>query len=216
MQFDGIIGDLIAEKSLVLYIDLRSGSFRDWSGYGNHGVASNGHLSRGGFQANTVAGKIVVANSAELNLTEATLVCFMEPWNEKTGWGSPLNFTEIITKTNGTLDFLFYITPSNGNNRLYSTTSNSVFSTSLPDILGKQCFAASMKNGENPTLYLDGVYSKTGDAVFDIYNSSNDITLGNFVDARGCRNIVHAYAIVNRKLTSAEHFQLYSQLKSMG
>ena len=69
-----IIDSLKAEGVLKLYHDYRAGHVQDLSGNSNHGVMTATAWTNRGISFPASTSKITVADSAELQLTEGTLV----------------------------------------------------------------------------------------------------------------------------------------------
>lgn len=202
-----IIDSLKAEGVLVLYHDYRTGHCNDLSGNGNDGTPAATTWASNGIQF-TAAGEVTVADAAELQLTEGTLVVLLDGLHTHTGDGQVL----IAKRDVGGTNYYFYIanTPAI---RLYDGANHRNINT---DLTSKKCFAINLKNGETPEGFVDGLSIGNFSGAVAISVDNAPITIGNlYTDNNPMNTPMQAALIINRKLTATEHSQLYAELTSL-
>lgn len=203
----GTIQDLIDEHALVGYWDFRSGTLIDWSGNNNIGVGTNISWSKGGVSFPVNTSVITVADSAELQLTEGTLVVYSADGFLNQNTANRL----IFKRDGGGSDYDFHIDATTI--RLYSDGVN------LPKptvVAGHKYVAINMKSTEQCEAFVDGVSIGLFALASSIVQYNAPLYIGSY---RGVTNplqsVLSAALIVNRKLTLTEHSQLYSELSQM-
>jgi hypothetical protein len=200
-----LIQNLIDRGELVLFHDYRSGTLRDWSENGNDGVGTNVAFQGGGVRFNTATSKITVADSAELQGDEFTLLVFGN-------FLSQVTEEDLLTKIDGGgTNYYFYV-----NAATITVYDGTNFRTITTNITGNKCVAVNIKNGEAGEGFLDGVSVGAFNGTFSLSADDAPLLIGNRYDnAKNLRSSLHAALIVNRQLTAQEHSQLYSELQSM-
>lgn len=200
----GIIQDLIDEGALVLYHDYRAGHLLDLSGQGNDGVATAVMWGRGAHFPGSTS-KVTVADAAELQLTEGTLIALGDFTSQR---GTD---TFIAKRDAGGTNYQY--DTAAGKVRLYDGTNAREINTNT---IGSKCVAVNFKDGETAELFKDGASAGSFNAASAISADNAPITLGNWYgNGRNNQSPMHAAIIVNRKLTASEHAALYAELASL-
>jgi hypothetical protein len=205
----GFIQDSIDDGSLVLYHDYRRGDTQDLSGEGNHGTQSNTNWSSRGLEfINNTAAVLTVADAAELQLTEGTIVVFGE-------WHTMYDFETYVSKRDaGGDNYAFYskVAPAD---RLYfwdGATGRFV----AADLRGKTYTAVNFKSGEAAEGFIDGVSIGAFNDTSTVTTDDAPLLIGNYhLNSRNAYSPLKAILIFNDKLTATEHITLYAELSSM-
>jgi len=198
-----IIDKLKAEGVLKLYHDYRAGHVQDLSGNANHGVMTDIVWTGQGISF-PVDAKITVADSAELQLTEGTLVVFGD-FSSSKGNGRLLS-----KRDGGGTNYEFFIRSTTGF-QIYDGTDNSIIAS---DIYSKKYFAVNISDGEIPEGFTDGISIGTYDTALSLSKDDASLIIGNYTTGgASTNNIFKAALIINRKLTATEHAELYAELE---
>lgn len=208
---DGVLADLQREDVLELYHDYRSGVFYDWSGEGNSGTSSDaewsgGHPSKIKFPETTSV--ITVADAAELQLTEGTLVVVGEFFSQE-------DDERLVCKRDaGGTNYDFYLFDNAGSKelRFFDGTNTRTLAT---DIRSKKYVAINFTNGETPEGFVDGSSVGNFNNTVAVSTDDADLQIGNdHTPANPLQSSIKAVVIVNRELTVGEHSDLYDELVS--
>ena len=198
-----IIQTLKAEGVLKLYHDYRAGHVQDLSGNDNNGVMTDTVWTNRGISF-PVDAKITVADSAELQLTEGTLVVFGD-FSSSKGNGRLLS-----KRDGGGTNYEFFIRSTTGF-QIYDGTDNSIIAS---DIYSKKYFAVNISDGEIPEGFTDGISIGTYDTALSLSKDDASLIIGNYTTGgASTNNIFKAALIINRKLTATEHAELYAELE---
>ena len=199
-----IIQKLINEGVLSLYHDYRSGHFQDLSGNNNTGTPTNTVFNKEGLAFPATTSVVTVADSAELQLTEGTLIFYADKFPN-------LLTPRLISKRDvgGTnyelriaaLQLSFY---DGANTRLLAYPTNM-----------RYC-GVNMESGEKCEGFSNGVSLGLFNDTSTITVDDAPIKIGNYFPyGQNTRNISYTVMIINRKLTATEHAELYAELQSI-
>lgn len=210
-----IIQTMKRTGALLLLHDYRLGHTRDLSGNARHGVGTDLRWWRRsvGFPLGT--SKILVANDATLNaLTNCTFLVWVA--GGRRTFGATGNY--IAAKGTGATTSHYTIrNMTSGNDRLalYSSTNVRVATVaSAPRIFYGPVFMGLEVNTATACLvYADGKLYYTTAGSLTVVTTNDDLTIGALGGPANQTNLrLHAFAIVNRVMTSLEHAQFYSEM----
>jgi len=202
-----LIDTLRSSGALVLYLDLRSGNTYDYSGNAaTVTLTSPIWNSRNGLSFAGSTSKIVVTDKASLRLTTGSIVALSM---FKIVSGSP----QIVDKSSaGGINYRFYFDTAN----IYLQDNTVSRSIAYSSIAGKKSLAVNFGDGTAPEFFVNGV--SIGSAVGNntVSTTVDNVTIGNAYDSSNhLRNNLSAVVIINRKLTAAEHAQIFGELQAM-
>lgn len=202
MGLGGILQRLKTEGVILVYHDHRSGTLYDWSGNSRTGSPYvNNFFTKHGMNTE---GNITITNDATLQAaTTGTLI-----------------IRQTVTRASATPNFAnkglqFIWIYSIGLNQ-YDLSLNSVSRTlNLTGLAGMQTHAVEFDSvGGTPVGYLNGVllgnYSGVGSSVAAATNLNYGYG-SNTAEKQG----VEYFLWISRKLTAAEHQELYQQLQAL-
>lgn len=201
MGLGGILQRLKTEGVLKVYLDYRSGTFYDYSDSANTiTTAVPVHFTSKGVQSNSGA-FITIPNTATLQaLTTGTIIARQETFTNSISY--------FVYKTG---QFIF--NHNSATNQLFLSSS---VATSIYSYVGGgiATHAVDFDNaGGVPRYYRDGVSIGPMSIGLTINSSGNNIQV-NF--GGGAQFATSQYTlIISRKLTAAEHQELYQQLQAL-
>lgn len=197
----GIIQNLIDEGALVLYHDYRSGSAYDFSGHGNSGALTDTSFTGDGVRFPDTTSVDTVADALEVRVPSGATFIVTGDFDQHTD-------TRLISKRDGTgSNYEFTLGTSN---RIYM---NAVYITY--GVTGSKYVAASLDSGETPVAWIDGVSVGNMSGTTNINSNASDVLIGNFYTGNyNFDSIMETALIINRKLTAAEHLELYTELEN--
>lgn len=203
------IQSLIDEGVLVLYHDYRAGHMQDLSGNGNHGTATGMNWQDNGLRALSAGGRVDVADSASLQIApEGTVFYGGFIANQAS------NIFLISKRDAGGTNYEMYINASQV--VLYDGTNHRARAGTF--VTGSCCLAINFADGEAGEIFVNGssVGTLTGASAISTDNAPLKIC-NNFASGTGDnrQNTTRVIIIVNRKLTTAEHAALYSEIHAM-
>jgi len=210
------IEQLKREGSVALWHDYRLGHANDLSGNGNDGTPSGTYWwDRNGFNNNYDGdGRINVAHSASIDLSDLSIIAFIGPkrvkqYNalyalcNKVDTGATPAYGIIVRDSLDLFSLSYQASASNWS----GTRSLSGFS----------CCGFTIKNGNsNSPAYLDGIIfdSVLGGVPNIVTGGGGDLAIGNGRTgiSAGFGRTISAFLIFNKLLTATEHAQVYGQL----
>lgn len=208
MGLGGILQRLKTEGVLVLYHDYRMGTLTDYSGTGNTAIITAPWTTKG-VKCLTSAHNISVTENASLRLTVGTLI-LMADFNSFTATIEK----RLISKRDAINGTNYDLRAVNTGITLFDGTNTRFLAVATN---GSKCIAVNFSNGTIAEGFINGVsrgnFSGASaitatTSAFQICNSA--INPLSFLDA-----IARATIIVNRKLTAAEHAELYYYLQRL-
>lgn len=202
----GQIQTLIDEGALVLYHNYRANHALDLSGQDNAGVLTDTAWQGGGLRFNASTSKVTVADAAELQLTEGTLVVLGDFLSQTVN-------ERLISKRSaiGTnYDLFLNATPGLS---LHDGTNTRTINT---NIVGSRLVAINMADGAIGEAFVDGLSIGNLNAASDLSADNAPLIIGAFYGAgANLHSSLHAALIINRKLSATEHAALYAELTSL-
>lgn len=213
MKLTGILARLQAEGALRLYHDYRSGTFRDWSGLGNHGTpVGTIAFSRKGISIRSATGCVTVTNHASIQLTTFSICTSLIQQYQQA-----VTYNGIAGKYLGTggtrqLD----LSELSGVLYLQWQGSSSTFN---PHNLfpGEFNLGINVDSGSVPNLYSNGTskgnFVNNASPVIDNQN----LAIGSRITGgtNPWQGSIKYFVMCSRVLTAAEHQELYEQLQTM-
>ncbi len=201
-----IIQELKDEGVLKLYHDYRTGRLDDLSGNGNDGTSTSTSWTKKGLDFSPTASRVDVADSAELQVTEGTIVILTPPITIQ----RPNQYV-LIKRDGGGTNYQFYLNTSQM--VLYDGAGSSTLAA--VSVLGSRCVAVSFASGETASFYSDGILKGSGVGTVAITTDDAPVKIGNSVG----NNLpfgqpISAALIFSRKLTALEHAKLFSELEN--
>lgn len=196
----------------VLYHDYRSGSFRDWSGNGNHGTPTNANLDRDGCNFPTQTSNVAVSYSASLNIGAAGAASFLCLLPQE--YESRSTAQQRIFDANSVFSSYF----DAAGDTFYFLVAGTQKSALIPndDLNKSRGFGLSWTDGNIPDLYLNGVYGYQIGTALSTGTTDQDLYIGNRAsDDRSLMQKMSALVIFNKALTATEHAQVYAALQAM-
>jgi len=201
-----VVSKLKNEGVLKLYHEYRTGSFQDLSGNANHGTPAEIYWAGNSLGFNLNGGVVTVADSAELQGTEFTLIVGGY-FNE------PLGGERLISKRDagGTnYDMSFSTGPLRISLYDGSTTDHVNY-----DMTGSRYVAINTASGGSFSAYANGLYIGDSSGSQVITPDDADIKIGNYYNSGlNTRSTLDYVLIVNRLLTETEHAVLYAELSA--
>jgi len=201
------LDDLLSESVVKLYHDYRAGHLQDLSGNANHGTGTDIAWTGDGVGFPASTSMITVADSAELRLTEGSLVVY-----SKSGFQSQTDDEGLFCKydAGGTNYFSYlYSTPrvyfnDGANGRRVNT-----------DVTGHNCIGINFKSGEACEGFTDGVSVGAFNDTNTVTADDADLIIGNnYLGAMQLKSALSAALIINRELTNTEMAQVCAALQS--
>lgn len=184
-------------NNLVLRHDYFKGSFRDESGQGNHGTPTGVHFEKRPDKHMRFEGTdvITVADSAELQLTEGTIIAYGD-------FDSHSGSNVLLAKRDaGGTNYEIYFSSSTTINLLDGTNDR----TAVINWQGSKSLAVSFADGEIAKAYKDGAFALNFNAASAVSVDDADLTIGNVYSGTGpCSNPLKGVLIYNTVLTDAE------------
>lgn len=201
-----LIDSLKNEGVLQLYMDFRSGSFKDFSGNDHDGTPNGTFFTRKG---SFVSGSdnIQVADTAGLQLTSGTLVCFGD-------MSRVMDNGRMISKRDaGGTNYELYCGGGADNYRFYDGSTESVLITARAN----RYIGVNFESGSAPTFYKDGISAGNGNTTVTVTVDDAPLLIGSLYlgSAYVADSTISAIVIVSRKLTDTEHAELYGELESV-
>jgi hypothetical protein len=204
------IQTLIDEGVLVLWHDYRSGHADDLSGQGNDGTPSGVVWSRDGARFGS-AGKIVVANSAELEaITSGCIICggqYLQ--NPPSG-----TYRRLLEKEDaGGRQFSLMF---NQNLGILMVGSSGPSQELAYTFAGESMIGVNFGNGLAAELFVSGTLRATSVGVNTIASDDAPITIGAKYTGANVSQFPMADCLTfNRVLTPSEHAAVYAELADM-
>jgi len=205
--------DLLNEiGGCVLYHDYRSGSFRDWSGNGNHGTPTGAGLTRDGAGFTDQSSLVTVPYSAELDIGNGD------------GMSSVMHFAgRLRSNETGTTRRFYeqvggiaaYLDVDNNTVVFLIDNAPSVLAGVAAKLNDVRNVSFSWADGAAPNLYANGVFISAFPTVLAKGSGTADIGVGNrLLSGRVLGQTMSAICLFNKALTATEHAQVYGALKA--
>jgi hypothetical protein len=204
-----LIDSLISASELVLYLDFRSGpltGLNDLSGQGNNGVGTDIDWvdNTAGLRFNALTSVVTVADAAELQLTEGSLVWLGEFHRQA---------AEVLIYKRDAGGTNYEVNLTAANVQLYDGTNTRFLATNIE---GDKYVAVNMENGAIGDVYVDGLLAGALDNTSAISVDNADLLIGNnHLNTANTGATCAACLIVNRLLTATEHATLYGELANL-
>jgi hypothetical protein len=199
-----IISNLKNSGALVLYHDYRNGTAYDLSGNSNHGTLTDTAWTNTGISFPASTSVITVADSAELQLTEFAIIVGSENNDHNSA-------ARIVSKRDA----------GGRNYELTIASSSSLFMRCVEDrfitssIIGTKQIAVQAASGETPTAWYDGASEGNLNGTVTITTNDAPLLIGHlYTGSQNYYNTTQYVLIINRRLTSAEHSALYTELQA--
>ena len=201
-----LIQQLIRSEELVLWHRYDAGSFHDFSEQGNDGTPGGTIIhDGGGVSFPTSTANVGVADAAELQITEGTLIVLGN-------FRSQVSTEELFIKRDaGGTNFDYYLAAG-----VIALYDGSVSRTLTTSVLGKKCLAVNIDHGNIPQGYINGLFAGAYSGVLDVIADDAPIRIGSqFNNTVRCQSPLWQVLEINRQLTASEHSVIYGELMGL-
>lgn len=206
MQLGGILQRLKTEGVLLTYIDFRSGSFHDWSENGRDAIApaAGGSFTKKGLQSSLTASTIT--NDATLQAaTTGTLITRVR----LTSNGNQV--TDLTTK-GAQLTWKY---SSSSSRFTFKVGADPQVVLNISGLYGMFTCAVEFDGvGGTPKGYLNGALLGSFSGVSTVVGAATNISFA-YNEVADEFTKTEYYLYISRKLTAAEHSELYTYLQSI-
>lgn len=201
-----LLKQLIDSGEIVLYHDYRSGTIKDWSVYNELAsviTPANVWLRNQRLQGKSPSsGYLIMLDSAQYQLAEGSIIILAE-FDRQSSSGP-----YFLSRFDANKGYIFRIVSSTGLGFYGDTITSSI----TLDIKNKNYVAVSFKANEKPEFFTDGIYRGQGAlSLGAITDPITNLYIGG-ASAYQLHSPYQAVLLVNRKLTAAEHLELYRDL----
>lgn len=199
------IDSLIEEGALVLWHDYSGGFARDLSGNSNDGTITNAWLTAAGMKFPS-AGKVTVADSAELQLTEGAIIV--------TGSFTCgcANERLVYKRDAGGTNYDLYLVDT-PRIRLYDGTSDRWVAGSM---IGKTTLGVNFGDAATAEGFIDGSSIGNFNGASSVSVDDAPVTIGNYdTTTVPFRSTMYSVMIINRNLTVTEMATIHTELGRM-
>lgn len=203
MGLGGTLQELKTEGVLSLYHDYRSGTLRDWSGNGDHGVATLVNYNKQGLNFVPTNGYVSVADSVYNRIIAGTLIAFGD-------FNSMINYEVLISKRDAT-GTVYQLGIQSTGAYFFDSAIRALGISSA----GKKCIACNFATGSPPAFYYNGIYAGVAGSNCSVTSRTVPVYFGNFYSGTyPLKSVLKGIVIVSRQLTATEHAEVCGQLEN--